>query len=40
MGTTGDAAGGWWNTPQGRLFAVAPIGGYTSASGANAPSPS
>ncbi|MCT9108869.1 hypothetical protein ACFWD7_11570 [Streptomyces mirabilis] len=29
MGTTDDAAGGWWNTPQGRLLAVAPIGGYT-----------
>lgn len=28
MGTTGDTAGDWWNTPQGRLLAITawPVG--------------
>jgi glycerol uptake facilitator protein/aquaporin Z len=29
MGTLNSAAGGWWNTPQGRLLVVAPMAGYT-----------
>ena len=29
MGTVASTEGGWWNTPQGRLFALAPIAGYT-----------
>lgn len=29
MGTLDPAAGGWWNTPEGRLLAVAPLSGYT-----------
>lgn len=29
MGTLDPAAGGWWNTPEGRLVAVAPLSGYT-----------
>ncbi|MGW3283506.1 MIP/aquaporin family protein [Streptomyces sp. NPDC001002] len=29
MGTLDPAAGGWWNTPEGRLIAVAPLAGYT-----------
>ena len=29
MGTLNSADGGWWNTPQGRLLALAPIAGYT-----------
>jgi len=29
MGTMDRTAGGWWNTPQGRLLAIAPIAGYT-----------
>lgn len=29
MGTMNSAAGGWWNTPQARLLAVAPLAGYT-----------
>jgi glycerol uptake facilitator protein/aquaporin Z len=29
MGTLDPASGGWWNTPEGRLTAVAPLSGYT-----------
>lgn len=29
MGTLDSASGGWWNTPEGRLTAVAPLSGYT-----------
>jgi len=29
MGTLDPTAGGWWNTPEGRLIAVAPLSGYT-----------
>ncbi|WP_328676305.1 MIP/aquaporin family protein [Streptomyces sp. NBC_00343] len=29
LGTIDPANGGWWNTPEGRLLAVAPLSGYT-----------
>ncbi|MEV0910611.1 MIP/aquaporin family protein [Streptomyces hokutonensis] len=29
LGTLDPAAGGWWNVPEGRLLAVAPLSGYT-----------
>lgn len=29
MGTLDPTAGGWWNVPEGRLLAVAPLSGYT-----------
>ncbi|MFK4106101.1 MIP/aquaporin family protein [Streptomyces sp. NPDC019531] len=29
MGTLDVSAGGWWNTPEGRLLVVAPLSGYT-----------
>ena len=29
MGSIDPASGGWWNTPEGRLLAVAPLSGYT-----------
>ncbi|MFJ9241565.1 MIP/aquaporin family protein [Streptomyces sp. NPDC101776] len=29
LGTLDPASGGWWNTPEGRLLAVAPLSGYT-----------
>lgn len=29
LGTIDPASGGWWNTPEGRLLAVAPLSGYT-----------
>ncbi|MGW0837656.1 MIP/aquaporin family protein [Streptomyces prunicolor] len=29
LGTLDPANGGWWNTPEGRLLAVAPLSGYT-----------
>ncbi|MFI6625028.1 MIP/aquaporin family protein [Streptomyces sp. NPDC050528] len=29
MGTLDPTSGGWWNTPKGRLLALAPLSGYT-----------
>ncbi|MFF3333619.1 aquaporin [Streptomyces sp. NPDC002888] len=29
MGTLDPGADGWWNTPEGRLLAIAPLSGYT-----------
>ncbi|WP_427918817.1 aquaporin [Streptomyces sp. cg40] len=29
MGTLAPGADGWWNTPEGRLLALAPVSGYT-----------
>ncbi|XUL92484.1 MIP/aquaporin family protein [Streptomyces galilaeus] len=29
LGTLDPTAGGWWNVPEGRLLAVAPLSGYT-----------
>ncbi|MEV6485707.1 aquaporin [Streptomyces sp. NPDC051576] len=29
MGSIDPGSGGWWNTPEGRLLAVAPLSGYT-----------